>query len=79
MPRGARQGVTDILLIMEISNVDRSKLEAALISDLKDFEDALQIACASLDRLDAIVTRNMNDFRGANLPIFSVDQLVHRL
>jgi hypothetical protein len=64
---------------MEISNVDRSKLEAALISDLKDFEDALQIACASLDRLDAIVTRNMNDFRGANLPIFSVDQLVHRL
>jgi predicted nucleic acid-binding protein len=43
---------------MEICPVDRSVLELALASTTSDFEDALQIACASIQGLDAIVTRD---------------------
>jgi hypothetical protein len=42
---------------MEICSVDRAVLEVALTSRLRDFEDAVQVACAIAQSLDAIVTR----------------------
>jgi hypothetical protein len=45
----------------------------------EDFEDNLQIACASLARLDAIVTRNPTDFKSAPISIFSPAELLTHL
>ncbi len=64
---------------MEVCLVDRLRLERAIASNLRDFEDALQLACALAERLDAIVTRDSQGFAGATLPILSVIELRDRL
>jgi hypothetical protein len=51
----------------------------ALILCLQDFEDSIQLACATLNQLDAIVTRDRKDFTGSNLPIYSPTGLLTQL
>lgn len=75
----ARQNVSDILVVMEVCTVGRSILEAALSSNLSDFEDAVQLACAVHENLDAIITRDTQDFTDATLPILSAGELLQRL
>ncbi len=75
----ARQAVSMTLTLMEVCPVNRDTLEAAFASNLRDFEDAVQLACAMASRLDAIVTRNAQDFAGATLPILSTSELLESL
>ncbi|WP_414756373.1 PIN domain-containing protein [Anabaena sp. CCY 9910] len=74
----ARHAISMIMTTMEICLVDRSTLEAALISGITDFEDAVQIACAIAQNLDAIVTRDTK-FAGASIPVLSVSQILQQL
>ncbi len=60
----ARQGVRRCLDHLEIVGVRGQLLEAAFAREGRDFEDDLQIACASDNQLDAILTRNPTDFCG---------------
>nr|WP_287518257.1 PIN domain-containing protein [Okeania sp. SIO2C2] len=46
---------------------------------MRDFEDAVQLACAYAKNVDAIITRNADDFVGASLPILSVQQLFEQM
>ena len=75
----AKQAVSRILAGMEICTVDRSILETAISSLLPDFEDAVQIACALNENLDAIITRDTQDFADADLQIISAGELLQRL
>lgn len=77
--KGAILAVSKTLVLMEVCRIDRIRVEAALASNLNDFEDALQLACAIADNLDAIITRNPQDFAGAIMPILSVSELLKRL
>lgn len=47
----------------------RAALERAQALSGSDFEDNVQIACAELNGLDAIVTRNPADSEGALVPV----------
>ncbi len=75
----AKQYVSIILATLEVIPVDRPILEAALASNLSDFEDAVQEACAMRENLDAIVTRVRADFAGSTIPIFSAGELLQNL
>jgi predicted nucleic acid-binding protein len=75
----ASLAVTETLTAMQICSVDRDILEAAFASNLRDFEDAVQLACAIAEDLDAIITRNPQDFTGAALPILSASELLKSL
>lgn len=75
----AKYAVSRILRGMQISLVDRSILEAAFASNLTDFEDAVQLACAIAESLDAIITRNPQDFASATMPILSATELLESL
>ena len=75
----ARQAVSMTLTLMQVCPVNRDILEAAFASNLRDFEDAVQLACAMASRLDAIITRNAQDFAGATLPILSASELLESL
>lgn len=56
-----------ILQAFYISAVDRDVLKRALQLNMTDFEDAIQIASAQAERLDAIITRDAQDY--VNSPI----------
>ncbi|MBD2006082.1 MULTISPECIES: PIN domain-containing protein [Cyanophyceae] len=75
----ARQAVIDTLALMEVCSVDGDILESAIASPLTDFEDAVQLACAIANNLDAIITRDTEGFAGAIFPILSVGELLERL
>ncbi len=46
---------------------------------LLDFESAIEIICAMDKNLDAIITRNPQNFNGTDFPIWSVENLPSRL
>jgi len=75
----ARQAVAMTLTVMEVCPVDRATLEIALTSSLSDFEDAVQIACAIARNLEAIVTRDQQDFSNSSLPVLTASQVLERL
>ncbi|MBI1765965.1 MAG: PIN domain-containing protein [Acidobacteria bacterium] len=62
-----------------ICQVDRRALEQALDLPGVDFEDNLQIACATLADLDAIVTRDKDGFRNSIIPAFTPAELITQL
>jgi predicted nucleic acid-binding protein len=64
----ALDAVRRVLMALELCQVDRAVIEQAIDDGLKDFEDGVQVACAKLNQLDAIVTRDRNDFLGVALP-----------
>lgn len=75
----ARQAITEILSVMEICPVNRVVLESALGLGWIDFEDAVQVACAVAQGLDAIVTRDRQDFSNSPVTVLSVQELLLRL
>lgn len=62
---------------LTIIPVDETLLTKGLRSNHKDFEDSIQIFCAStIHDMDCIVTRNIRDFKGSDLPVLAPDELV---
>jgi predicted nucleic acid-binding protein len=57
-----RRKLADVLRIMEVAPVDQTVIEAALASDFKELEDAVQMATAMAVGADYLATRNLRDF-----------------
>lgn len=71
------ENLLDYLTVVAIS---QEVIKKGLKSKHKDFEDALQIIAAStIDKIDCIVTRNVKDFKEAEIPVFSPDEFCDRL
>ena len=54
--------MNDLLDTFEVSPGNRDVLRSALKLDMKDFEDAVQIASAQAAELDFIITRDIKDY-----------------
>lgn len=72
----ARQYVSKILETLSVSLLDQQTLLAAEILPFTDYEDAVQAACALFGNLDAIVTRDLKDFRNSPLTVFSPSEFL---
>jgi predicted nucleic acid-binding protein len=70
---GTKSAVTHIsklLRLFEITPLSRTVIDAALTTSFRDFEDAVIHESARLSTVDAIVTRNIADFKAAQLAIY---------
>lgn len=74
----ARQAILETLTAMAICPVDRAVLESAFASGLADFEDAVQIACAVTQQLDAITTRDHN-FSSSSISVLTVEEVLQQI
>ncbi|MBL1174199.1 PIN domain-containing protein [Pantanalinema sp. GBBB05] len=74
----ARQATFEILTAMAICPVNRAVLESAFASAIPDFEDAVQIACAIAQGLDAIVTRDAT-FSSMLISVLTVEEVLQQL
>ena len=63
--------VTSLLSTCHVCTLDHTILQSALLLPVRDFEDAVQVAGAVAEQLDAIVTRDARDFAGSPLPVFT--------
>jgi len=70
----------NLLEFITIIPVDLDVLRKGLNSNHKDFEDAVQIYCAStINGMEYIVTRNIKDFKNSEIPAFLPNEIVAKL
>ncbi len=59
--------------------VDSLTLEQSVMSEFKDFEDAMQFFSAKHEDIDYIITRNKKDFKASDIPVFEPQEFVDYL
>ncbi len=64
---GVREFIAELLTFAEIPRTGTHEMRNALLLDMPDFEDAMQVAAAELFGAQVIATRNTKDY--ANSPI----------
>lgn len=70
-----RDVLYNLLDYITVIAVDTDVLKKGLRSKHKDFEDSIQILCAStIDNIDCIVTRNIKDFRDSEILVLTPDE-----
>ncbi len=74
-----REAIRQLLLSVRVCPLDHAILTTALALPFSDYEDAVQYASATENHPDAIVTRNLDDYRNATLPIFSPTDFLNQL
>jgi len=77
--QAARETVRKCLDVLTILTVDKETLEQAHALAVADFEDALQISAAQRNGLNALVTRDPNDFTACPIPVLSPTELAAQL
>ncbi len=61
-----------LLSIVEVLEMGRTIILAALNSEFRDFEDALQhFAATSHGKINVILTRNLKDYRKSEIPVMT--------
>jgi predicted nucleic acid-binding protein len=75
----AARAITDLLRIVQVVPLTNADFQQALILELRDFEDAVQAAAALKIGADALVTRNVSDFRGVDLQIRTPGEIIATL
>jgi predicted nucleic acid-binding protein len=73
---GARQAIANFLQIMELAKVTRYVLDAAVKSDMPDFEDAVLAYSAHQAGAQAIITRNLKDFAKSPVRAYTPTQFL---
>jgi len=63
----------------QVCPITTESLRLATTLPGSDFEDNLQIACATLAGLDAIITRDPRGFTGSKVPVMTPAELLHHL
>ncbi|MFH7030362.1 MAG: PIN domain-containing protein [Heteroscytonema crispum UTEX LB 1556] len=69
----------EIATFCQVAIVERAVITMALASTFRDFEDAIQYSTAVVNQLDAIVTRNPQDFPVVIPRIITPEQLIQEL
>jgi len=75
----AKLAVEGLLAALMVCPIDQNILNDARRLPFSDYEDAVQHACAAAGGLDAIVTRNLEDYKNATLPVFTPADFLGRL
>ena len=78
--RGAvRELLERLLTVVSVAAVSEREIQNALSLEWKDFEDSVQYSVALLSEMDAIVTRNPDDYRQASVRVFMPKQILAEL
>jgi predicted nucleic acid-binding protein len=74
-----RESVKELLQAVKVCPLNDAILNAAFALPFKDYEDAVQHCCATAAGLDAIVTRNVRDYKNSLLPVFTPAEFLSHL
>ncbi len=66
-------------VISKICELDEKIIEKGLNADFPDFEDSLQYFSALHQDCDILITRNVKDFKAAQIPVMTPDEFLVRL
>lgn len=73
--KSLREVLYNLLDFVTIIPVDIDIIKKGLRSSHKDFEESIQILCAStIENIDFIITRDKKDFKGSEIQVLSPDE-----
>ena len=72
----ARKILMKFKTLVTVLSVSDKVVELALLSDFKDFEDALQYFTALENEVNILLTRNLKDYKTAEIPIMTAEQFL---
>lgn len=75
----ASKSIERLLALFEVAPVNRAILEQALRSEIDDFEDAVLEQSAKLVDAKVIATRNLKDFRKAEVTALDPEELISQI
>ena len=75
----ARDSIRRLLSFLEVAAVDRSVVTSALETKFRDFEDGVIAESARLAETNAIITRNIKDFRGSKIRAYTPGEFLKML
>ncbi len=61
-------------VLVEVLPMDDKIIDLSLVSDFKDFEDAIQYHTAIENEINIIITRNLKDFKTARIPVITAKE-----
>lgn len=74
------QGIKVLLAFLDVIKVDKGVILKAIDSEFSDFEDALQnFSADSNSSINAIITRNIKDYKKSNLSILTPSMFLKTL
>jgi len=74
----ARKTLIKFKVLVKVAPLDDKIVELALVSDFKDFEDAIQYNTAIENGIDVIITRNKKDFKNSSLPVMNAREYLKK-
>ena len=77
--RDLREAIQLLVQKFGVCPLNQSILSAAFLVRFVDYEDAVQHCSALEGRLDAIVTRNVHDYKYSTLPVYTPDDFLQHL
>lgn len=76
-PEKVIEKLKKLLIFLDVLTIDKRTIVAALNSEFKDFEDAIQNYAAEInDKVDIIITRNTKDYRKSKLAIMNPNEFL---
>lgn len=75
----ARGLLKKLLTIVSVAGVSEQEIKEALELEWNDFEDSVQYSVASLQGMDAIITRNLNDYKRSEIPVWQPVQALEEI
>jgi len=75
----ARKLLLKFKTLVTILAVNDKTIELALSSEFKDFEDAIQYYTAIENKIEILLTRNLKDFRKAEISVLTAEQYLNSL
>jgi predicted nucleic acid-binding protein len=66
-------------VIADTSDLTDMIIDKGLSSEFSDFEDALQYYCALRMECNLLITRNVRDFKGSEIPVMTPDEYLSSL
>ena len=70
-----REVLYNLLEFLSVIAVDINIIKKGLRSNHKDFEDSIQIFCASsIPNIECLITRNVKDFKGSEIKVLTLDE-----
>ena len=78
-PKKTQQIIQQIMMIFNVVELKSSDLKSAAEMLADDFEDAIQMCCASRIKADYIITRNIRDFKNSKIIALKPSELLERI
>jgi predicted nucleic acid-binding protein len=72
----ALRALEKLRIVFKVASVDEKVIDMSLLSDFKDFEDAVQYYSALRVKADCIITRNKSDYRESVIPVLTPDEFL---